>query len=524
MCANRLIARGLLPKEIPPNFSTRDLATALATIVPGTIPPINKDLVAMPGRFSLGRSGGVRRELAIPNPVLHYHLAEEIQQNWDRIVRRIFRARLSVSTPIRAGAGTRGAGPRVPYRNLFEEQARVRRRGRYLLCADIAECYRTVYTHAIAWSVETRDVAKATPNDYSLLGNRLDRAVRNSQGKQTNGIPIGPDTSLILAELVLADVDHRLLSEVRPVSGFRFYDDYELVFASRTEAEHALAVLGMIAVEYGFNLNLAKTRILELPVPMQEDWVHKIRAFEFGRPEQRKYRIPEFFDLVFRAKAESPSSPAVAYAFSKLAKSEFEGRDWHLVQSLMHQAAAAEPSSIEQFLVAVEHQFRMGRIVDNNMLGDLINDMLSVHAPLGHTFEVVWTLWGAIRFGIPIDGAASRVLHKAWDSVTALLALHARSRKLIGLADFDDTPMQAALTADALRGKDWLLAYEAVVQGWLPRPSVDHIGADAVFAHLRQRKVRFYKRFHRAAVKDDELLADLFDWTDLGEEGDPPGY
>ncbi len=61
----------------------------------------------------------------------------------------------------------------------------------------------------------------------ALTENVLDKLVRDSQDSQTIGIPIGPDTSLVIAELVMTAVDHALGSQVSPI-GYRFVDDIEL--------------------------------------------------------------------------------------------------------------------------------------------------------------------------------------------------------------------------------------------------------------------------------------------------------
>lgn len=46
------------------------------------------------------------------------------------------------------------------------------------------------------------------------LGNKLDYLVRQGQDGQTVGIPIGPDTSLVIAELLMHDVDKNLSKEI----------------------------------------------------------------------------------------------------------------------------------------------------------------------------------------------------------------------------------------------------------------------------------------------------------------------
>lgn len=73
----------------------------------------------------------------------------------------------------------------------------------------------------------------------ALLGNTLDKLVRAAQDGQTIGIPIGPDTSLIVSELVMCAAD-QTLSESLPATGFRYVDDIELSFVTRAEAESAL--------------------------------------------------------------------------------------------------------------------------------------------------------------------------------------------------------------------------------------------------------------------------------------------
>lgn len=393
----------------------------------------------------------------------------------------------------------------------------MRRRGRYSLLADIAECYRSVYTHAIAWCLEGRDIAQTRPNDYQLLGNRIDRAVRNAQGRQTNGIPVGPDTSLVLAELVLADLDRRLVTMAPPLAGLRYYDDYELTYATLEDAEHATAVLGAVARDYGLHLNLQKTTIRELPISLEEEWNHRVRSFDFGRGQLQRARLFEFFDYVFRIKAAMPASNIVAFALARLAAVRLEESVWPVLQPLLLQSAYAEPAAIQQFFRTIEVYFRMGRLIDETMLEEFVADMILKHGPLGHSFEVAWAMWGAIRFDVPLSLDVGQVVSQNWDSVSALLALHARSRGLFGSGSLDDSGMQAAINKNPLRSQHWLLAYEAVVQQWLPPPTIDHIGQDSVFSHFRTSRVRFYKRFHRARTFVDGDLADAFDWDPDGD-------
>src|SRR5579871_4746519 len=248
-----LLGRGYFPKELPPCFSTAALADlAKAQPLP---PPPNVALVC---EHSLARAGGSRRRLGIPNPFHFAALAREIANNWQVLQLHLARSRLSLSTPTRFdGADERAVGPRVDRGEIPEQRARHRTLSRYLLRADVAECYHTLYTHSIPWALHTKAAAKRNRGP-GLLGNRLDLMVRNGQDGQTNGIPVGPDTSLIIAETVLAAVDARLHPRLprrgrRRPAGFRYYDDFEFSFATLAEAEEALAVIEESLLEFAFH-------------------------------------------------------------------------------------------------------------------------------------------------------------------------------------------------------------------------------------------------------------------------------
>ena len=46
------------------------------------------------------------------------------------------------------------------------------------------------------------------------LGARLDKAVRKGQDNQTVGIPVGPDTFRVIAEIVAVSIDARVQAEL----------------------------------------------------------------------------------------------------------------------------------------------------------------------------------------------------------------------------------------------------------------------------------------------------------------------
>jgi hypothetical protein len=71
-----------------------------------------------------------------------------------------------------------------------------------VLQTDINLFYPSVYAHTMPWAIHGKATAKVNRAN-KLLGNLLDSLVRCGQDQQTIGIPIGPDTSLLLAEILL---------------------------------------------------------------------------------------------------------------------------------------------------------------------------------------------------------------------------------------------------------------------------------------------------------------------------------
>ena len=76
------------------------------------------------------------------------------------------------------------------------------------------------------------------------------------------GLPIGPDTSHVIAEAISTAVDTLLRISLKfwP-AGFRYVDDYYLFFPTIADAEAALAALSKGLKEFELQINFEKTHI-----------------------------------------------------------------------------------------------------------------------------------------------------------------------------------------------------------------------------------------------------------------------
>ena len=186
-----LIGKGYFPREVTPPFETSSLAGQMSPHLSrrsSDFPP--KGVTAKLLIHNLARPAGVRRRLAIPNPVVHIGLCREIIRNWKTINAKLSESPIAASRPASL-VEDRAIEPRERLRNLPLLRARTRTGPHVLLLADIARFYPSAYTHSIPWALHGKSVAKANRGP-SFLGNRIDTLMRAAQDGQTVGFPIDP--------------------------------------------------------------------------------------------------------------------------------------------------------------------------------------------------------------------------------------------------------------------------------------------------------------------------------------------
>src|SRR6185295_7317108 len=126
-----------------------------------------------------------------------------------------------------------------------------------LITTDVKNFYPSVYTHSIPWAIHGKKLIRTSRRyDFSLFGNRLDKLFQNANDGCTNGIPIGPAVSDVVAEVVLSGVD-RLLSKSLDENVFvvRFKDDYRILAKTEQHGRSVIKALQAALKEYRLELN-----------------------------------------------------------------------------------------------------------------------------------------------------------------------------------------------------------------------------------------------------------------------------
>ncbi len=488
-----LISRGYFPKELPPAFNTRSLARVSKN--PALLPPefANPKTPTKNINHSYLARSNSRRRLGIVNPIDYVALSTNVINNWKQLKSFINKSHISLTSPVFRGPPGRALGHKYTFDVMDDRKAIVRSCSKYILRADINQFYHSVYTHSIAWALHGKDIAKAQRTNKKLLGNVLDKLIRNSQDNQTIGIPIGPDISFLIAEIILSICDERLQKlKIRNVT--RYIDDYEFGCESLHSAESYRDNLQELLSEFELVLNPDKTKILELPIPLELPCISTIRTFDLrnsGANSQR-YALIRIFDIVFENVRQNPDAPLLKYLLGKLFKITIDKSNWTLYENLLLQCVMSDTSTISYVLDEFWKYQNINYPLRLSHIQDVMTSLIKIHAPVNHGSEVAWALWTQIVLGLPIAESAAKIAGKMNDSVVAILLLDAHSKHLIQ-SPIDFTQYQSLMTRQDLYGDQWLLSYEANIKNWLPSQGInDHVAYDKCFNYLKLNSVSFY--------------------------------
>lgn len=499
----RMLSAGYFPKELPPPFSTVSFATFASNnlqYIDDPWAPFGKQhYTTLLVRHNLARPGTNRRLLGIPNPINHLRLVRQLEPCLTDIYAITNASPFSSSKPSFNTSGRRAISPKYGS-TLSEYKAKVRSGALYIVKVDIARCYPSIYTHSIPWALHTKPIAKSN-RGRSLPGNILDKIIRENQDGQTIGLPIGPDTSFLLAELILSSIDARIGTDLAG-RGSRWYDDFEVGFSDEMSANAFCAALELELSEYELETNPLKTEILRLPQPFNDAWYGPLHDFELksqGKPQAAS--LIGLFNLAFTFYGTYPKSGVLKYAVKKLYKTvshaggerpvvqEF---NWGLAQQLLAQVAVVEPDALPTVLGLISFYEAQGLNPDRKLLQDTLSRVIIQQSNRGFSSDVAWAIWGFIEHGITIPEAPAQVAANLVDDIVALLLLHATSIQLVD-GSIDWSMVNLAVSTSNFESEHWLLGYEALKNSWLPSTVTDCLASNSHVTSLISGNVSFYR-------------------------------
>ena len=501
-----LLDRGFFPKELPPIFSTSSFAMAIdqnGSVLPEAC--VSKRTAwTKSAHHNLARVGGLRRRLSVPNPLTFYWLARAFAEHKDLLAAKWSESSWSGTKPELVEFGGRALDRAHGDRAVRRATARVG--AKYVLKADVAQFYPSIYTHSVSWALHGKSQAKAATKDTTLAGNVIDKTLQACQNGQTKGIAIGPDTSLGIAELILAPIDARLRAECSPIGGVRFIDDMEYSFRKLADAENAMYRLEEYLHEYDLQLNATKTSIATLPESLESRFVIDLRrALPAAKDASRAMWI-DFFSLAFDAAKRDSQDGVLRYAISALSKVAVPQKLWPLVQSLLWQTLASDVGCLRFIIdyVWIQVHANSELILDKEMACEAISALITDSAPVGHGSEVAWSMWAAILFSLRLTDDAWNAASSMDDSFVAVSSMQAATH--LG-HPLNSAKWCAWLEEGCFREDQWLFAYEAFRNGWCTdQLAFAKLNTDPFCKFLCDKEVSFINKKTLTTYRPSRLL------------------
>jgi hypothetical protein len=510
MTVQELLEKGYFAKELPPPFQTKLFADKLNDIKADwemIIKAINKSSKADKDLFkekfweskwvvhSIPKVGFSRRLLGIPNPYHQSILSESIINKWAEIDAIFIKSTITYSKPIEDKKGSR-ALKSVNTFGQFKKECLISSFDKlYELKTDVSRFYGTIYTHIIPWIIHTKAVAKVQRKDLTLLGNLLDKNLRESNSGQTLGIPIGPDTSLVISEIICCTLDEIIQNKFKTaIKSFRYIDDYYIYCETQADSEKVFKFIQSIFTEYQLDINEEKTKISKSPFPFETDWSIELGSFTFRKypeikyPQSQQTDLERFTSLAFKHAKNNPKDSVLNFAITVLKNISLYDESWNLYQSLILKIGLAEPVTLPIVTrILVSHRTK----VEKNKVKSIVESIIKEHIPKGHHFEVSWALWLCKEFGITLPNTLAELIFNSNDIVSILIGLDLKNNGYIN-STVSTSIIESELTTDSLMNEKWLLTYEAITQGWIPSLKIKTIEDNQYFGLLYKHRVQFY--------------------------------
>ncbi|WP_017795169.1 RNA-directed DNA polymerase [Oceanobacillus kimchii] len=425
----------------------------------------------------------------VPTPYHQIKLSEAILEHRDKLEEFYSNSIISLTKPIFNENAERAIEREFP----FKEKTLKRIEGiackKYILKTDISRYYPTIYTHSIPWAMHGKRLSKDRQTDCSLLGNKLDKLIRNMQDGQTLGIPTGPDTSLIISEVIGTAIDKRLQEMVPNIKGFRYTDDIELYFDTLSEAENCLNKLHKIVREFELELNPHKTEIIMLPEAIEPSWVPEIKLYDFrDSVEGERNDLISFFSRAFELAKLYPNDGVLKYSVQRI-PSSIKDENWSILESLLLSSITIDSTTLP-IVRSILFENELRELPLNKVrIVDTLEKIIKLNIELGNDYEVLWSLSICKLLDLKVSEGISKLLNEYDNPFISIMTMNLYEKGFIN--NLDLSLYQSHLNKNSLYGSNWIFSYEAIRKNWF-HVSENYVEEDEFYSQLLEENVTFY--------------------------------
>jgi len=333
---------------------------------------------------------------------------------------------------------------------------------KFIVKADISNCFPSIYTHSISWALVTKSYSKAHTRPSEWF-NELDCFTRNTKEAETHGILIGPHASNLISEIVLICIDSIL---AKNYSYVRHIDDYTCYVETHEKAEQFLIDLSLELKFFGLLLNHKKTEIQKLPIASTENWVRKIKGFIFPSTNKnlKLSEVRAFLDISLELMKDNKENTAILnYAIKVLSKKEMTQNAKNYFIKTIHHLVLIYPYLTNLLEKNVFTIFAL----DKENIQKISENLLKVGKEKKLYEAMSYSIYFAIKYDFKLHSDLFEIANNHKDTVLMTLAyLHDKK--------FNNSPRHikqyknlAKLLIDDI-DEYWLFVYEVLPKTLLP--------------------------------------------------------
>ena len=400
----------------------------------------------------------------------------------------------------------------VSFRELDVKRSQVAQKKPFVLAADISRFFYTIYTHSIAWAVLGKENVKGAILSASSKKRKkhwtdeLDQALQACQSRETFGIPVGPDTSRVIAEILLCGVhsEAAFLSASKASAGFRLVDDFFLGFDDEEQCKSALIALRNALAIFNLQLNDDKTSIRPSKKVFTDRWRYELlRApLKSGDQKTEALQMRRIAELAYYHADKIGNAFPVKWLATRMLHTNFNKRNFPLALRILTRFGRDFPVCIN--LVAtyiINHKIQCLRRSQNiEIIKSWIKSVFGAHSQNSNDFEVSWALVVCGALKIEISKADFGDYKNSMSSVAFALLGLLNEKKLLRdpLSKFE---WRGQVKNSGLDSHHWLMFYESVLRKWTNDPAmVAAVKSHSLFGDLLKKKISFL---------DDSVFGDV---------------
>ena len=461
-----LMEKGVYPENVPPLFRVRHFFRVCDRRGLLSSDQIVSKKPTRLSRYNETKRGGQRRIFSTPNPLFFIDAARYFTTYRKQFDKHLRKSSFSRSVPM-----YRRSNDRFIQIETHSDFTRFRRMqlssSRYIVKTDIARFYPSIYTHSIPWAVHGKGKAKnnRNPRSTKYFANKLDYLIRQAQDQQTIGIPVGPDTSRIVSELIVGAVDKQFAAQIgRDVPGARLVDDIYLGAANLDEAEDLLSTYRDCLRQFELDINEGKTKIFEARFDLEPFWPVDIRReverfAESDGTNAAKNDLVAYLDQVIRIANQESDDGIIKYAIRRMDQARLWEEYWDAVEAFLIKVAIVFPHCVDYVArVVIWYNRRFG--LDSERWGRVCETILAYHSRLGNDSEIVWPGWLLKEIDQSIHKSLCEDIIRRCGPYSVLVVLDLFSEGLVS-GRFPKNLIYERIGEHPMIGDDWLLAYEA---------------------------------------------------------------